>query len=168
MFGLSSIPGEGEYKQSCCGSEWPAPSVLSSANSTASAVPWIAAWNFGGVAVVLPLYCYYMSLSDAIKRDHTVPLNEARALLSLTVAGLFFPLLLFGPASLGWGTHHEHGYIAHYMWAAPLGYASVLVLASRPGATSRKNPDNPDAESELITMSYMIAGVYAAAIHVVC
>lgn len=132
-----------------------------------SAVPWIAAWNFGGVAVVLPLFCYYMSLSGAIRRDHTIPLNEARALLSLTVVGFFFPLLLFGPAILGWGTYHEHGYIAHYMWAAPLGYASVLVIASRPGATSTKDSNNPDADSELITMSYMLAGVYSAAVHVV-
>ncbi|KAL8921986.1 MAG: hypothetical protein Q9208_005440 [Pyrenodesmia sp. 3 TL-2023] len=103
----------------------------------------------------------------AIKRDHTIPVNEARALLSLTVLGLFFPMVLFGPAILGWGTYHEHGYIAHYMWAAPLGYASVLVIASRPGATSTKEANSPDADSELITMSYMLAGVYSAAVHVV-
>lgn len=117
---------------------------------------------------MLPLYCFYTCLSGVLKRDHTIPLNEARALISLTVVGFFFPLLLFVPAILNWGTFHEHGYIAHYMWAAPMGYATVLIIASRPGATSRKDPKNPDVDSELVSMSYILAGVYAAAVHMVC
>lgn len=120
-----------------------------------------------GAAVVLPLYCYCICLSGATKRDHTIPLNEARALVPTTIAGSLFPLLMFAPAFLNWGTYHEHGYIAHYMWATALGYIIVLVIASRPGATSEKDPKNPDVDATFVSASYVVAGTYAAAVHLV-
>ena len=132
-----------------------------------SPLPWIVAWNSFGAAVVLPLYCYCICLSGATKRDPTIPLNEARAFVPTTITGACFPLLMFAPAILGWGTYHEHGYVAHYMWATALGYIIVLVLASRPGATSKKDPDNPDIDSVFVSLSYMLTGAYAAAVHVV-
>ncbi len=116
---------------------------------------------------MLPLYCYCICLSGATKRDPTTPLNEARAFVPTTITGAFFPLLMFAPAILDWGTYHEHGYIVHYMWATALGYILVLVIASRPGATSRKDPDNPDVDSVFVILSYMLTGAYAAAVHAV-
>ncbi|KAL8723273.1 MAG: hypothetical protein Q9225_000395 [Loekoesia sp. 1 TL-2023] len=74
---------------------------------------------------------------------------------------------MFAPAFLNWGTYHEHGYIAHYMWATALGYIIVLVIASRPGATSKKDPKNPDIDSTFVSVSYLLAGFYAAAVHAV-
>jgi len=53
------------------------------------------------------------------------------------------------------------------MWATALGYILVLVIASRPGATSRKDPDNPDVDSVFVILSYMLTGAYAAAVHAV-
>lgn len=167
MSGRSSIPGEGEYKQHGCGSEWPPLTKLYQADLATSPLLWIVAWNGFGAAVVLPLYCYCICLSGATKRDHTIPLNEARALIPTTIVGSFFPVLMFAPAILNWGTYHEHGYIAHYMWATAMGYIIVLVIASRPGATSKKDPQNPDVDSTYVSMSYMLAGAYAAAVHAV-
>lgn len=74
---------------------------------------------------------------------------------------------MFAPAFLNWGTYHEHGYLAHYTWVTALGYILVLVVASRPGATSKKDPKNPDIDSISVTMSYMLAGTYSAVVHVV-
>ena len=72
---------------------------------------------------------------------------------------------MFAPAILNWGIYHQHGYIAHYMWATAVGYIIVLVIASRPGATSKKDPHNPDVDSLFVTMSYILAGAYAGAVH---
>lgn len=128
---------------------------------------WIVAWNSFGAAVVLPLYCYCICLNDATKRDHTIPSNEARAFIPTTIVGSFFPLIFFAPAMLKWGTYHEHGYVAHYLWATVLGYIIVLTIASRPGATSKKDPKNPDVDSIYVSMSYILAGIYAATVHAV-
>ena len=106
-------------------------------------------------------------MSDALKRDHTIPLNEARAFAPTAIVGSFFPLLMFGPAMLNWGTHHEHGYVAHYMWVTATGYLLVLIIASRPGATSKKDPKNPDVDSVYVSTAYALAGIYAAAVHMV-
>ena len=116
---------------------------------------------------MLPLYCYCICQSAAIKRDPTIPFNEARAFLPTTIVGSCFPLLMFAPAVLDWGTYHEHGYVAHYMWATALGYIIVLVIASRPGAGAAQNPKNTDGYSGFITWSYLLTGVYAAAVHLV-
>ena len=116
---------------------------------------------------MLPLYCYCICQSAATKRDPTIPLNEARAFLPTTIVGSFFPLLMFVPAVLDWGTYHEHGYVAHYMWATALGYIVVLVIASRPGAGAAQDPKNPDGSSRFITSSYLHAGAYASVVHMV-
>ena len=120
-----------------------------------------------GAAVVLPFYCYCISLSGATKRDHTIPLNEARALVPMAIVGSTFGALMFAPAQLNWGTYYEHGYIAHYLWVTALGYLLVLVLASRPGATSMKDLKNPDVDSVFVTASYILAGLFAAVVHMV-
>ena len=106
-------------------------------------------------------------MSVANERDHTIPLNEARGLIPAVIAGSLFPLLLFAPAVLGWDTHRMHGYIAHYMWATATGYVGVLFIASRPGATSEKDPKNPDIDSTLVSISYLLSGAYAGAVHLV-
>lgn len=154
MFGASSIPGAGEYRQHGCGSEWPTLTKLHQADLATSPLFWIVSWNGSGLAVVLPLYCYCICLSGAIKRNHTIPLNEARALIPTTIVGSFSPLLMFAPAILNWGTY-EHG------------YTIVLVIASRPGSTSKKDPQNPDVDSTYVSMAYVLAGAYAAAVHAV-
>ena len=128
---------------------------------------WIIAWNSFGAAVVLPLYCYCICQTDAPKRDPTIPLNEARAFIPTTIVGSFFSMLMFAPATFKWGTYHEHGYVAHYMWVTALGYLIVLIIASRPCATSKKDPNNPDVDSIYVSMSYILAGIYAAAVHAV-
>ncbi|KAL9583752.1 MAG: hypothetical protein Q9203_004943 [Teloschistes exilis] len=118
-----------------------------------------------GAAVVLPLYCYCICLSGATKRDHTIPLNEARAFVPMAIVGSTFSALIFVPAALNWGPHHEHGGIAHYMWVTAVGYLLVLVVASRPGATSKKDPKNPDVDWIFVTISYILAGTWSAAVH---
>ena len=74
---------------------------------------------------------------------------------------------MFAPAILNWGTYNEHGYISHYIWVTAVGYTIVLVIASRPGSTSKKDPQNPDVESTYVSMAYVLAGAYAAAVHAV-
>ncbi|KAL8969811.1 MAG: hypothetical protein Q9183_001818, partial [Haloplaca sp. 2 TL-2023] len=103
----------------------------------------------------------------ATKRDHTIPLNEARAFVPMAIVGSTFGALMFAPARLDWGTYYEHGYIAHYLWVTAVGYLLVLVLASRSGATSTKDPKNPDVDSVFVTASYILAGLFAAVVHTV-
>ena len=121
-------------------------------------------WNSFGGAVVLPLWCFFNLQSSATKRDRTIPLNEARAFPITTLLSCFFPLFLFAPAALNYPVESQHASISLFS-ATPLFLVAILVIASRPGATSLKDPKNPDIDAPYIIGSFVIAGLYGAAVH---
>ena len=137
---------------------------LTNANIYYSPVATIFLWNSFGAAFIQPIFFYFSSQSAAVKRNHTIPMHEARAFPLTTLVSLLFPLMLFVPAMLNYPIEAQHGYIALFS-ATPLFMVAVLFVASRPGAGSEKNVQDPDIYKPYIVTSFYTAGAISAAVH---
>lgn len=127
-------------------------------------------WNANGAAIVQPVYFYFLTRSQARMRDPTIPVNNAVAILAMTLPIMSCPLLLFTPPWLEYSIWDHHGMIALFH-VAPLLVTGlfllvVVLLVPKYGVEAEKVKKDPHEDKPWTLACFLLAGSIATAAHV--
>lgn len=129
-------------------------------------------WLGLGAAFIQPLYFWLHTRTKAVKRDPTVPHNEAIALFFAALPSFLLPLMLFLPPWMNLSTYQHHGYIGAFLGSPFLIVAACLtgvgLLIPWHGVVSKKDPKQPNVDKPWIVATFAFVGVLSAAVHLAC
>lgn len=126
---------------------------------------WGALWNGFGAAIVLPLYCLVHLRNRSANQASAVPLSEAKALLPTTALGLFLPLILILPPTMGCRIEHQQAFIALFQ-ASPFIFVLIQQIVTRLIKALDEHRSLSNSSKPFVVASYIFAGLSSAAAHI--